>query len=73
MATLKKNQISVNTSEYYFSYGHEPKGRGAWAFGFCKNPDIKDVLWFSGTYAEARRQAVAAAVAAGRSTIYVQP
>jgi hypothetical protein len=73
MATLKKNQVSVDTSSYYFSNWHEPKGRGSWAFGFTRFPDFKDVLWFTGTYAQARRQAVAAAAAAGQPTIFVLP
>lgn len=68
---IRKNQVLVDTSEFYRSYYREPKGRGAWAFAYSRNAAIDDVLWFTGTYADARRQAVAAAAAAGQCVIYV--
>lgn len=74
METKNKNQVSVNTSEFVFSHGREPKGRGSWAFGFGeRNPQIQNVRWFDGAYAQARRAAVAAAASEGVSVIYVQP
>ncbi len=77
METKNKNQVSVNTSEFVFSHGREPKGRGSWAFGFgVKHPNVcnpEECRWFDGTYAQARRAAVAAAASEGVSVIYVQP
>lgn len=73
MKAINKNLVSVNTSEFVFSYGREPKGRGSWAFGFgSRDPKIQDIRWFDGTYAQARRAAVAVAAAEGVSVIYVQ-
>lgn len=44
------------TSEYVFAHGKAPKGEGSWAF-----LDRKGVIrWFSGTYSEAKKQAVTA-------------
>lgn len=74
MKAISKNQVSVNTDEYRFDYGHEPKGRGAWAFSEKRDPDVlTEVKWYTGTYAAARKQAVAEAAANGIPTIYVQP
>lgn len=77
MKAINKNQVSVNTSEYRFSHGREPKGRGRWAFSYLRDPDFAsnsgEVMWFTGTYAEARKQAIAEAAANGQSIIYAQP
>lgn len=77
MKAIKKNQVRVNTSEYRFSHGCEPKGRGFWAFSYKRDPDFSsksgEVIWFIGTYAEARKQAIAKAAANGWSVIFTQP
>lgn len=77
MEAIKKNQISVNTSEYRFSHGREPKGRGCWAFSYTRDPNFAsnsgEVMWFTGTYAEARKQAITEAAANGQSIIFAQP
>lgn len=77
MEAIKKNQVRVDTSEYRFSHGREPKGRGCWAFSYKRDPDFAsksgEVLWFTGTYAEARKQAIATAAANGHSVIFAQP
>lgn len=77
MEAIKKNQVRVNTSEFQFSHGREPKGRGCWAFSYNRDPDFAsnsgEVMWFTGTYAEARKQAIAQAAAEGKSLIFVQP
>lgn len=77
MKAIKKKQVRVDTSEYRFSHGREPKGRGSWAFSYKRDPDYAsksgEVLWFTGTYAEARKQAIATAAANGQSAIFVQP
>lgn len=77
MEAIKKNQVRVDTSEYRFSHSREPKGRGCWAFSYKRDPDFAsksgEVLWFTGTYAEARKQAIATAAANGQPVIFAQP
>lgn len=73
MEAIKKSQVSVNTGAYTSIYGKEPIGSGHWAFGYTRDPEIKDVKWYFGTYAEARKQAIAEAAASGHRSVYVQP
>lgn len=77
MEAIKKNQVRVDASEYRFSHGREPKGRGCWAFSYKRDPDFAsksgEVMWFTGTYAEARKQAIAEAAANGQPVIFAQP
>lgn len=77
MKAIKKNQVRLDTSEYRFSNGREPKGRGCWAFSFKRNPDFAsksgELMWITGTFAEARKQAIAEAAANGQYVIFVQP
>ena len=49
--------VRVETTDYEFSHGHTPKGRGGWLFSFVRNPDvINDVLInCNGTYTEAKK------------------
>jgi hypothetical protein len=67
--------IEVNTTEYQFSHGHTPRGRGSWAFCFTRNAADESIYWAPGslTYTEALKLAKAEAKARGRSTIYVAP
>lgn len=71
--TISKSQVTVDTSEYRFSHGREPKGRGSWAFSEKRNPNYKEVKWYDGTYVQARRQAVTEAAANGITRIFAQP
>ena len=75
MEAIKKNQVRVDTSKYRFSHGRERKGRGRWAFSYKRDADFAsksgEILWFTGTYAEARKQAIATAAANGQSIIFV--
>lgn len=73
MEAINKSQVSVYTGAYSFSHGKEPRGGGHWAFGYTRNPDIKDVKWYFGTYGEAKKQAIAEAAASGHRSVYVQP
>ncbi len=73
MSKIAKNMVTVDTSEYRFSHGREPKGRGCWAFSEKRDPDFsnkEEVKWYSGTYAQARRQAVAEAASNGTTRIF---
>lgn len=47
-------------TEYKFSHGHPPRGRGSWAFSVERNPDSTDpaILWSpSMTFTEAKQWA----------------
>jgi len=63
--------VLVQTSEYEFSHGHAPRGRGGWAFRFG-SPEAEPT-WIHGslTYAEARAAAVRMAREHGVATIFV--
>lgn len=75
MRKIAKKDVTVETSLYRFSNRREPKGRGCWAFSAKHNPDFgsNDIKWYTGTYAEAKRQAVAEAAENGINRIFVQP
>lgn len=77
MRKIAKKDVTVNTREYRFSHGREPKGRGCWAFSEKRDPDFgsnsRDIKFYTGTYAEAKRQAVAEAAENGVNRIFVQP
>lgn len=51
-------KVNVNTTDYEFTWGRKPRGRGYWFF-YCFCDDGQFNLEFPNmTYAEARRQAV---------------
>lgn len=56
MKTSDGMTIRVNTSQYEFSHGKQPRGYGHWAFEIGA-----ETLFFSGNYGDAKRQAVQAA------------
>lgn len=51
---MKNSQIEFNTSNYRWTYGHEPKGYGVWAFSFEGHE------WFApaGTYTQAKKACI---------------
>lgn len=60
-------KVTVDTKVFECAQGKAPRGRGGWAFSLGQDFDRVDelaedgkarVLWFSGTYAEAKKQAV---------------
>ena len=59
-------KTQFTNSPYVRCHGHAPRGRGMWAFQKTTNYTAFDreltgeILWFSGTLAEARKQLVAA-------------
>jgi hypothetical protein len=61
---------TFSTSEFQFSHGKQPRGEGYWAFFFDR--DSEPQFW-SGSYAEAKRQATAYAKANGKSFVRVGP
>jgi len=70
---MRQQDIDIITSNYRFSHGREPRGRGSWAFQFG-TPDAEPV-WCPGsvTYATARRWALNEAVRCRAARVYVCP
>lgn len=67
-AKISPEDIKINTSEYDFSYGHSPRGRGNWAF------EIMDMTYFfSGYYTFAKKAAISVAQANGAFEVKVLP
>lgn len=66
-------RVEFNTTEYQFSHGKQPRGRGSWAFAFSRNAPVEEMFWTPGstTYAEAKKMAKAEAERRGVSTVYV--
>lgn len=55
--------MTFTTSPYVRSHGSEPRGRGSWAFQAASSQTAfdderrGDVVFFNGTFAQARREA----------------
>ena len=62
--------VEVRTTAYAFAHGKAPRGTGAWAFVIGCRPDL---FWFTGSYGEAKRAAVAEARRRGAIRVEVQP
>jgi hypothetical protein len=63
-------KTKISTSRHDASHLASPKGRGGWMF---ENAAGKHVFTFSGTYAEARKAAIAWGAANSIDTLYVCP
>lgn len=55
-------RVTFDTNPFVASHGTHPRGRGSWAFGTVRNPDVcnDDQCWFSPggmTFAEAKKWA----------------
>jgi hypothetical protein len=72
-----KTTTTVDDTQYRFSHGAAPRGRGSWAFTFGVKDPVSDQIWWTPggtTYAEAKKLAKAEAKARGFSgTIYAMP
>ena len=64
--------VTVNNSAFVFAHGRSPRGQGSWAFGRERNTRVEECVWFNGTFAEARKQAVAWARANGVDQVWTQ-
>lgn len=60
--------IEVRTTQYQFSHGHTPRGRGLWAF-VLRSKAGTDTFWCDGTYSECLR--MARAEASRRGGVYM--
>lgn len=63
--------VHVNTNEYQFSHGKQPRGHGSWAFFFVRTDDVNQAFWFYGTYADARKAAADEAKRRGFDEVFV--
>lgn len=57
--------IRITTATYLRSHGKSPRGQGNWAFApstresaYAAEIDYDQIVWFSGSYTDARRQAI---------------
>ncbi len=66
--------VEVDTIDYVCAHGREPRGRGCWMFCTVdprRNADyLNHMIQVTGTYTEARSQAVAVARERGVSRLY---
>lgn len=64
-ATITK--VRVDTTHFEFAHAKKPSGRGGWAFAADPEVDANDqtIIWVSGLYSEAKRQAVKIAAERG--------
>ncbi len=58
-------RVEFNTNVFEASHGRAPRGRGSWAFAETRHAEGAAIIWASGTYAEAKRQAIAKVKAMG--------
>jgi hypothetical protein len=65
-----KMTVYVDTREFEVAHGRKPRGRGGWAF-FFEYGQTGEAFWANGTYAEARRAAVAEAKRRGATDVFV--
>lgn len=64
--------ISVYTGPWSNANGgKQPRGNGYWAFAYRRNPDVDEMFFFSGSYADAKKKAIEKAKADGKTAIYV--
>jgi hypothetical protein len=60
--------VRVTTTKFTWSHGRQPRGRGLWAFAIGGQ-----TRFISGTYREAKKQALAEARTKGVQEIFVLP
>jgi hypothetical protein len=61
MAKHTSYPVEFSTREYEMAHGKQPRGQGSWAFCPAQAYNLTNYLdhvkWFSGTFAQARKQA----------------
>ena len=63
--------VRVSTRDYEFAHGRTPRGFGHWAFEFGEREAAEAVEFWTGTYSEAKAQAVRFAKDNGYSYVSV--
>jgi hypothetical protein len=73
--SLSAARVEVSNRQYMSDHGAAPRGRGNWAFcdanKYGRYDYLDYVLWFSGSFSDARRQAVKAFAAKGVDRVVV--
>lgn len=68
--SIPKSQVSVNSDRWFGANGKNPTGYGNWAFYLGPERD-ENVIFFTGKYSDAKRQAVEEAARRGYKNITV--
>lgn len=66
-------KVIVDTSTFRFAHGKSPRGTGHWAFAPFEDIDVRDkrIIWISGTYSSAKRDAIKYAKDRNLDTLYL--
>ena len=66
-------KLHFNTTDYEFSHGSKPRGRGSWAFFFNRDGHVDSAFWTPGstTYVEAKKLVAAEARRRGVAEVFV--
>lgn len=64
--------MRVQTTNFEFAHGRKPRGFASWGFGPEKFSDFEDIVFITGNFAEAKKQAQEAARQRGWKEIHVQ-
>jgi hypothetical protein len=72
-AAVSASSVEVSTVDFEFAHGRKPRGHGMWGFyfGFSRRNVVQEPVFFTASYAAAKRQAVAAAAARGFTHVEV--
>jgi hypothetical protein len=62
--------MRIIISEYIFSHGRKPRGAGRWAFEI---EGAGGIFWATGTYSQAKAQAISEARRIGGRIVKVMP
>jgi hypothetical protein len=60
--------VEFSTTEFEFAHGKKPRGTGQWAFFFDGD---SEPMWFTGSFANAKKSAMAWAVTKGHVRVRV--
>lgn len=58
-------RVEFSTTAYQFAHGKMPRGTGHWGFFFNNSQDVDYCWFFNGTFADAKRAAMARAMTKG--------
>jgi hypothetical protein len=63
---------TFSSTQYEFAHGKKPRGFGAWAFFFDRNADdVENAKFFTGSFGDAKKQAMDFARANGKNSVEV--
>jgi len=55
---MAKRRIEVNTNNYYWAHGKNPRGYGRWMFEVISDGNGTETVAHTGTYSEAKAEAM---------------